>query len=159
VSLVGTYVTGTPPGNFANGGFETTAGWVFSGIASRATTGTAHGGVAYSTAGSSTTGTGTTSQTFVVPATGNSLRYWYNITTSETTTTTQYDKLFVEVVNSSGTVTTVATYSNLNKNTAYAQSAAFSLAAFAGQTITLRFRATMDSSLITTFRIDDVTVQ
>ena len=46
-----------------------------------------------------------------------------------------YDKLKVQVLNSSGTVlATLATYSNLNKATGYSQKS-FSLAAYAGQTV------------------------
>jgi hypothetical protein len=84
-----------------------------------------------------------------------------NVTSSETTTTTQYDRLFVEVRNTAGTLlSTVATYSNLNKGTAgvYSQKS-FNLAAFRGQTVRIQFRATTDVSLTTSFRIDDVSLR
>ena len=89
------------------------------------------------------------------------LTFWLNVTSSETTTTTQYDKLFVEVRNTAGTLlTTLSTYSNLNKGTAgvYSQKSA-SLAAYRGQTVRLQFRATTDVSLPTTFRVDDVSLK
>ncbi|HEX9004927.1 MAG TPA: hypothetical protein VGB07_33760, partial [Blastocatellia bacterium] len=86
-----------------------------------------------------------------------------NVTSSETTTTQQYDRLFVEVRSTSGTLlATLATFSNLNKVTAtnaYTLRGAYSLASFAGQTVRIQFRGTTDFSLPTTFRIDDVSVQ
>ena len=98
-------------------------------------------------------------QQVAIPTTATgTLTLWLNITTSETTTTTVYDKLMVEVRNTSGTVlATLATYSNLNKG-AYTQKS-FSLAAYKGQTVRLYFHVTTDTSLSTTFRIDDVSVK
>ena len=81
--------------------------------------------------------------------------FWLHIDTAETTTTTAYDKLSVQVLNASGTVLgTLATYSNLNANSGYSQHS-FSLASYIGQTITLKFTGTEDSSLQTSFVIDD----
>ena len=54
--------------------------------------------------------------------------------------------------------TTLATYSNLNKAAGYAQRS-FNVAAFAGQTVTLKFTGTEDASLQTSFVVDDVTLQ
>jgi hypothetical protein len=65
--------------------------------------------------------------------------FWLHINTAETTTTTAYDKLTVQVLNSSGTfLSTLHTYSNLNRNTGYARHS-FSLSGYAGQMITLKF--------------------
>jgi hypothetical protein len=50
--------------------------------------------------------------------------------------------------------TTLATYSNLNHNSGYAQKS-FNLASFAGQTVTIKFTGTEDVSLQTSFVIDD----
>ncbi|MDQ6788786.1 MAG: choice-of-anchor J domain-containing protein [Acidobacteriota bacterium] len=75
--------------------------------------------------------------------------------------TTAYDNLYVEVRNTSGTLlTTLASYSNVNKGTAgvYSQKS-FSLAAYRGQTVRVQFRATTDSSVTTTFRVDDVSLK
>ena len=97
-----------------------------------------------------------------IPSTATgTLNFWLNVTSSETTTSTQYDKLFVEVRNTSGTLlTTLATYSNLNKGTAGAYSQkSFSLAAYKGQTVRVQFRETTDVSLTTSFRVDDVSLQ
>ena len=160
VTLLGQYGTGGGGGGtFSNGDFESgLAPWTASGFASRQTTGTAHGGVAFAQVGGTDSGSGAISQSFTVPSTGNTARFWIYTTTQETTTTTAYDHLYVEVVNSAGTVLgTLAHYTNLDKNTAYAQKS-FSLAAWAGQTVSLRFRGTSDISLPTVFRVDDVTV-
>jgi len=55
---------------------------------------------------------------------------------------------------------TLATYSNVNKGTAgvYSQKS-FSLAAYKGQTVRVQFRSTMDSSVTSTFRVDDVSLK
>ncbi|MFI8962970.1 hydrolase [Streptomyces sp. NPDC053493] len=101
--------------------------------------------------------TDTLSQTVTIPAgcTTASLSFHTRIDTAETTTTTAYDTLKVQVLNSGGTVlSTLATYSNLNASSGYVQRA-FSLAAYAGQTVTLRFTGTEGSQLQTSFVIDD----
>jgi len=62
--------------------------------------------------------TDTLSQSVFIPSgkTSASLAFYLYITASETTTTTAYDTLKVQVI--SGTTTsTLATYSNLNKGT------------------------------------------
>ena len=84
---------------------------------------------------------------------------WYRkITTAETTSSTAYDTLKVQVLNTSGSVlATLSTRSNLDKGTAYTRETA-SLMNFKGQTIRLRFLAVNDSSYATTFRLDDVKV-
>jgi hypothetical protein len=66
-----------------------------------------------------------------------------------------YDTLTVQVV--SGSTTTLATFSNLNAASGYGQRV-FNLAAFAGRTVTIAFRGVEDSSLQTSFLIDDTTV-
>lgn len=96
-------------------------------------------------------------QQFTIPSTANSvtLSFWLKINSSETTTTTIFDRLQVQVRNSSNTVlTTLATYSNLNETTGYTLKT-FDLTAFRGQTIRIYFLGTEDSSLQTSFVIDD----
>ncbi len=88
-------------------------------------------------------------------ATSASLSFYLRITSSETTTTTVYDRLQVQILNSSGSVlSTLASYSNLNKNSSYLLKS-FDVTAYRGQTIRVRFYATEDSSLQTSFVIDD----
>jgi Zn-dependent metalloprotease len=78
-----------------------------------------------------------------------SLTFFLHIDSAETTTTTQYDKLTVTAGS-----TTLATYSNLNKAAGYSQKT-FDLSAFAGQTVAIKFNGVEDSSLQTSFVVDD----
>ena len=88
--------------------------------------------------GYGTTHTDTLSQSVAIPAaTTASLSFWLKITSSETSTTTAYDTLKVQVT-SGATTTTLATYSNLNKGTAYVQRT-LNLSPYAGQTVTVKF--------------------
>ncbi len=99
-------------------------------------------------------------QQVAIPSTVTSatLSFALHIDTAETTTATAYDKLTVTVKNSSGTtLATLATYSNLNKNTGYATKT-FNLNAYKGQTIRVSFSETEDSSLQTSFAIDKVSL-
>jgi Putative Ig domain/PLD-like domain len=103
------------------------------------------------------TTTDTLAQTVTVPAgcTTASLSFWLHIDTAETSTTTAYDTLKAQVLNSSGTVlATLATFSNLNAATGYTQHT-YSLAAYAGQAVTLKFTGAEDSEYQTSFVIDD----
>jgi hypothetical protein len=95
--------------------------------------------------------TDTLSQTVTIPAgcSTYSLSFYLHIDTSETTTSVAYDKLTVTLGS-----TTLATYSNLNKASGYLQHS-FNVSGFAGQTVTLTFRGVEDSSLQTSFVIDD----
>ncbi|WP_326564660.1 M4 family metallopeptidase [Micromonospora peucetia] len=107
--------------------------------------------------GYGSTRTETLSQSVSLPAacTSYNFSFWLHIDSTETTTSTAYDTLRVQVLNSSGTVlATLATYSNLNKAAGYSQKS-FSLAAYKGQTVTLKFTGTEDASLKTSFVVDD----
>ncbi|HKP69908.1 MAG TPA: M4 family metallopeptidase [Pyrinomonadaceae bacterium] len=160
--------TPTPGGGselLVNGGFEgSVSPWVSSGAgAFYVNPGNyPHGGTGYIYFGVNNSTSGQSYQTVTIPsAAPASLTFWLNVTSSETTTSTQYDRLFVEVRNTAGTLlATLSTYSNLNKGTAgvYSQKSA-SLAAYRGQTVRLQFRSTTDVSLPTTFRVDDVSLK
>ncbi len=107
--------------------------------------------------GYGTTHTDTLAQQVTIPSgcTHYTFSFWLHIDTAETTTTTAYDVLRVQVLNSSGTVlSTLATYSNLNAAGGYTQKS-FNVSSYAGQTVKLRFIGTEDSSLQTSFVIDD----
>jgi len=107
--------------------------------------------------GYATTHTDSAYQTVTIPSGSISatLTFWVRIDTAETTTTTQFDKLQVQVLNTAGTVlATLATYSNLNANSTYVQKS-LSLNSWIGQTVRVRFLGTEDSSLQTSFVIDD----
>ncbi len=108
--------------------------------------------------GYGTTHTDTVLQTVTIPsaATAATLTFFLHIDTAETSTTTAFDKLTVQVRNSSGTVlSTLATFSNLSHNTGYAQKS-FNLLSFKGQTIQIFFSGVEDSTLQTSFVVDDV---
>ncbi|TQJ85906.1 hydrolase [Streptomyces sp. SLBN-31] len=105
--------------------------------------------------GSATTDTLSQSVTIPSGCTTAALSFYLHVDTAETSTSTAYDTLKVQVLNSSGTVLgTLATYSNLNATSGYTQRS-FSLASYAGQTVTLKFTGTEGSTLQTSFVIDD----
>ncbi|MFC4146569.1 M4 family metallopeptidase [Micromonospora mangrovi] len=110
--------------------------------------------------GYGSTHTDTLSQSVSLPSgcTNYNFSFWLHIDSAETTTGTAYDTLKVQVLNSSGTVlATLATYSNLNKATGYSLKS-FSLAPYAGQTVTLKLTGAEDVSLQTSFVVDDTAV-
>jgi hypothetical protein len=110
--------------------------------------------------GNGTTASETITQAAAIASTAVSanLTFALHIDTAETTTSTVYDKLVVTVKNASGAVLgTLATYSNLNKATGY-QIRSFSLLPYKGQTVTLSFAMTEDSSLQTSFVVDKVSL-
>ncbi|MFD5587981.1 hydrolase [Streptomyces sp. NPDC014776] len=101
--------------------------------------------------------TDTLAQSVTIPAgcTSATLSFYLHVDTAETTTTTAYDTLKAQVLDSSGTVlSTLATYSNLNAASGWTQRS-FSLAGYAGQTVTIKFTGTEGSTLETSFVIDD----
>ncbi len=103
--------------------------------------------------GYGTSHTDTLSQSVTIPAGCRAtLTFWLHIDSSETTTSIAYDKLTVTVGG-----TTKATYSNLNKGSGYVQRT-IDVSSFAGQTVTLKFTGVEDSSLQTSFVIDDTAV-
>ncbi|MBP9664660.1 MAG: M4 family metallopeptidase [Pyrinomonadaceae bacterium] len=153
----------TPGGNLLiNGGFETSVSpWIGSGSGYFyiANGNYPHGGTGYIYFGVNNSVSGQAYQTVSVPVSASgALTFWLNVVSSETTTSVKYDKLFVEVRNASGALlATLATYSNVNKAAAGAYTQrSLNMAAYRGKTVRLQFRSTTDSSLSTTFRVDDV---
>jgi serine protease len=145
----------TPTQLLGNPGFETgsAAPWTSTaGVINPNGAGeTSHSGTWYAWLdGYGTTHTDTLSQTVTIPAgcTNSTFSFWLHIDTSETTTTTQFDKLTVTVNG-----TTLATFSNLNHNSGYTQHT-YSLGGRTGS-VTLKFSGTEDSSLQTSFVVDD----
>jgi len=154
----------TPPptgGNLlANPGFESgTASW--SGTAGPITNNTgrpAHTGSWKAwLGGNGTTATETISQSVTVPSTAAApaLSFWLRTDTAESGSTA-YDTMKVQVV-SGTTTTTLATYSNVGANATYAQRS-FSLSAYKGKTITVKYLMNEDASLQTSFVVDDTSV-
>jgi subtilisin family serine protease len=161
-SLFGTPPPPPPTGTqlLLNPGFESgNVSWVAtSGVITNSTGRTPRTGSWYAWLdGYGTTHTDTLYQQVTIPsnATAATLSFYLKIDTAETTTSVAYDKLTVQIRNSSGTVlATLATYSNLNKSSGYVLKT-FDLLAYRGQTIRVYFSGTEDSSLQTSFIIDD----
>ena len=62
---------------------------------------------------------GTLYQTVTIPSGGANLSFWLNITTSEAAGAPVFDRLFIEVRSTGGTLlATLATFSNQNSGTA-----------------------------------------
>jgi Zn-dependent metalloprotease len=145
----------SPGQKFGNPGFETaSAPWTATAGVIGANTGTGAPRTGTRDAwldGYGTTHTDTLSQTVTIPAgcTASTLTFFLKIVSAETTTTTQFDRLTVQVGG-----TTVGTFSNLNKGTAYV-ARSFNVGSFAGRSVAVTFTGTEDASLQTSFVIDD----
>ncbi len=102
-------------------------------------------------------GTETINQSVAISAgvTSATLSFWLRTDTAETGSTV-YDTMRAQVVDGA-TVTTLATYSNVGTNSTYTQKS-FNLTAYKGRTVTIRFTMTEDSSLQTSFVVDDTSV-
>jgi hypothetical protein len=95
-------------------------------------------------------------QAVTIPSTATkaTLTFWLHIDTAETTKTVAYDVLNVQAIVGT-TTSTLAVYSNLNSATRYSQKS-FDLSAYKGKSVTIKFLGAEDSSLQTSFVIDDV---
>jgi hypothetical protein len=146
----------TPTQLLGNPGFETgsAAPWTSTaGVINANGAGeTAHSGSWYAWLdGYGFTHTDTLSQTVTIPSgCKGTFSFWLHIDTAETTRTVAYDKL---TVTANGT--TVATFSNLNAASGYTQHT-YSLSGTGA--VTLKFSGTEDSSLETSFVVDDTAV-
>jgi hypothetical protein len=147
----------------ANGGFESgAASWTASsGVITSDATEAAHAGAWKAWLnGYGAVHTDTLYQQLAIPSTASaaSLAFWLRVDSSETTTTSVYDTLKVQVRSSTGAVlATLATYSNLNKGTSFLQKS-FDLTAYKGQTVRIYFEGVEDSTVQTSFVIDDVSL-
>jgi hypothetical protein len=162
-----TVTTSTPPSQlFGNAGFENgsaspapwvpTAGVIDSTASQPARTGTWKAWLN----GYGTTHTDSLYQQVTIPSTATSatLNFYLHIDSAETTTTTAFDTLKVQIRNSANTVlATLVTYSNLNKAAGYSLKT-FNLNAYIGQTIRVYFLGAEDASLQTSFVIDDTSL-
>jgi subtilisin family serine protease len=158
--------SGTPPpppptgSTIVNGGFESgTAPWAqaSSGGYQLITTNRPHAGAYSAWLGGYNNGSDSIYQTITVPSNGT-LTYWWYMTTQESGST-PYDYLRVRLYTSGGAqVATLRTFSNASGAGAWRQDS-ISLASYAGQTLRVHFSVTTDSSLLTSFYLDDVAVQ
>jgi hypothetical protein len=105
--------------------------------------------------------TDTLLQTVSIPSAASTatLSFWLKVVSAETTTTTAYDTLKLQVRNSSGAVlATLATYSNLDKGSSYVQRS-FDLSAWKGQTVQVYFVGVEGSTVATSFLVDDASLK
>ena len=141
-----------------NGGFESgNAPWnaTAGALGNSGPDQTPHSGARYAwLAGYGTTHTDQVLQTVTIPAgcTNYTFSFYLHIDTAETSTTTQFDKLTVELG-----ATKLMTFSNLNHANGYVQRSV-NISSLAGTTATLKFTGSEDASLQTSFIIDDVSV-
>jgi hypothetical protein len=165
--LLYSLITSAPPSTtsqlLANPGFESgNVSWtVTSGVITNSTSEAARSGTWYAWLdgyGSAHTDTMYQQVTISSTATAATLQFYLHIDTAETTTTSAYDKISVQLRDSSGAlITTLGTYSNLSASTGYALKS-FNVLAYKGQTVRVYFTATEDSSLQTSFVIDDTSL-
>lgn len=150
----------------ANGGFESgTTGWTINGNAYIAAMSYPHAGSYYAYLGTVDNGFGNlfNSVSVAIPASATSatLSFWLNIT-SEESGSTPFDIMNVSLLPASGGSVSVASYSNAdedaNAGNPYYSQHSFDVSAYKGQSVKVYFDVTTDSSLITTFRIDDVSL-
>ena len=107
-----------------------------------------------------TTDTDTVLQTVSIPSTSISatLSFWLHINTAETSKTSMFDTLTVQVRDTSGNVLqTLDTFSNLNAATGYQQHS-YNLNAYIGKTVQIFFKGVEDFELQTSFVLDDASL-
>jgi hypothetical protein len=104
--------------------------------------------------------TETLSQQVTIPAGADDVRlgFWYRIVTEESTSS-EYDSLRVTVVDAAtGATLAESRLSNRNATATYAQAESLNLTAYRGRSVRVTFTATTDSSLDTSFHLDDVSL-
>ena len=150
-----------------NGGFESgSTGWNLSGGAQASSyAGLAHSGSYYLWLGGAVNESDAAYQTITIPgtATAATLSFYYNINSLEGNTVA-YDTFSATIRNSSGSIlATVGNWSNINQDAGpgnpYYHQLTFNLLPYAGQTIRIYFSSVNDSTKVTNFRVDDVSVQ
>ena len=107
--------------------------------------------------GNGTTSTENLTQTVTIPstATAANLSYWIRTDTAESGSTA-YDTFKIQVV-VGGVTTTLRTFTNVGTNATYTQYS-HSLLAYKGKAVTVKFLMNEDSSLQTSFVVDDTAV-
>ena len=150
-----------PPGNLLlNSGFESgavswsgTTGVITNNTGRPARTGSYKAWLG----GNGVTSTENLTQTVNVPATATAanLSYWIRTDTAETGSTV-YDRMRVQVI-VDGVTTTLRTFTNVGTNATYTQFS-HSLLSHKGKAVTVKFLMNEDSSLQTSFVVDDTAV-
>jgi len=156
-------VTVAPGGLIANTGFEAgTAPWTMSaGVLSNGGGEPSHGGQwAALMGGQGKTNTEILSQQVKIPAnrTTANLTFWLHVDSNEFSVTRAFDKLAVGVYSTGGALLgTLAAFSNLDMAPGYVVHN-YDMSPWIGQTVVLKFTSNEDSSLQTSFVLDDVTL-
>jgi serine protease len=126
----------------------------------------AHSGSAYAYLGVNNSASQTVeSATATIPSTATTatLSFQTSIVTSETTTSTAYDTLRVQLVDAgtNSVLATLVTLSNVNRTSSASTYVlrSYNVASYKGRNVKVRLVATNDSSLPTTFRVDSVSLQ
>ena len=148
-----------------NPGFESgSSGWTMSSTGNYVVIYTdgahAHSGNGYAWIGGDASSTDTISQDVTIASDVQQayVQFWYEIATQETSTTAA-DTMQVTVTDlSSGATSTLASFSNLNATTGWAQSGQLDVTPYRGRTVRLSFSGTSNTSLNTNFFIDDVSL-
>jgi hypothetical protein len=122
-----------------------------------------HAGSYYAWLGGYDSGTDSVYQNVWIPANVQTayVQFWYEIATSETSLSTVYDTMTVDLysVANGSKLVTLSTLSNLDATPGgWVQSARLDVSAFKGQTVQLRFTAATDASVFTSFFLDDLNV-
>ena len=145
----------------ANPGFELgNVSWAVasSGDITTSTSYAPHGGSWYAWLGGwSTAHTDWMYQTVTIPSTATTatLTFYLRITTAETTTTTAYDTLKVQLRDTANNVLTqLVSLSNLSASCCYAQKS-FDVSSYRGRTVRVYFEAVNDKGNQTSFLVDD----
>jgi zinc metalloprotease ZmpA len=136
----------------SNGGFESGGtGWTATSGVISSGSGNAHAGTRFAWLdGYGSTHTDTLAQTITVPSGCNATLNYYLWIDTDDDPSAAFDTL---TLTANGT--TLATFSNLNSGSGYVLRSS-SLAAFAGQSVVLKWTGTEDAGLATNFLIDDV---
>lgn len=126
-----------------------------------------HGGTAYAYLGSTNSATDILKQTVEIPDNAETaeLKFWVNVVTTESSGASAFDFLWVDLYQTNGSwITELAQVTNQhaplsgNTNGVYFDVGPIDLSEFAGSDVQVVFQASTDSTLPTTFRIDDVSL-
>ena len=147
------------PSSLVNGGFESGAtGWTQSDPAIIGTTGRVRSGSWAAWLGGYNGADDQLAQTVTIPSGGATLAWAWQLSSSEPASTRAYDLLRTRVHSTSGALLgTVLTRSNTSTRNVWATEHV-DLTPWAGQTVSLRFVATTDSSYASSFFVDDVSL-
>jgi Subtilase family/Viral BACON domain len=146
-----------------NGEFEGSAApWVTSGVVMRSIGGYSHSGTGYLLLGGANDSVGRAyQQVKLTRSSSPTLSFWLDVTSNDTAATAN-DELYVEIRDARGRLLkTLARFSNLDRSEPghYTLRGDYRLAEFSGCTVRIQFRTKTDSSSVTNFRIDDVSLR